>query len=224
MVSQCVTAIKGRMMRVIKLDTCGNPVTGASSSMVVSNGFISIKPDPQYEDGVEFLKRVADGSFCVNQKDDGQLKRIKLTTQVCTLDPDMLVLMTGARLLSNGATGTGAAWSDLSPVNNHYSLEVWQDVAGRGACNAAGQQQYVYWAFPNISNTQLQSWMMELGTLEFSVDSQTNEFVSTRWGTGTGWSTPWLGTNSLQIGDHFAYNVTTVPPPASVCGAQALSG
>lgn len=223
MVSQCITAIKGRMMRVIKLDTCGNPVTGAASSMVVSNGFISVKPDPQYEDGVEYLKRVADGSFCVNQKDAGQLKRVKLTTMVCTLDPDMMVLMTGARLLSSGATGTGAAWGDLQQVNNHYSLEIWQDVAGAGACTPSGQQQYVYWAFPHISNTQLESWTIELSTLEFSHTSHTLE-VGSRWGSGTGWATPWLGTNALLTGDHFAYNVTTIPPPASVCGAQALAG
>jgi hypothetical protein len=223
MVAQCVTAIKGRMMRVIKLDTCGNPVTGASSAMVSSRGFVSIKPDPQYEDGVEFLKRVADGSFCVNQKDAGQLKRVKLTVDVCTLDPDMLTIMTGARLLSNGATGTGAAWGEQATVDNRYSLEIWQDVSGLGACSASGLQQYVYWAFPHNTNTQLQTWTIELGTLEFSLTSHTLP-VGTRWGTGTGWATPWLGANALQSGDHFAYNVTTIAPPASVCGAQALSG
>lgn len=223
MAAQCVSAIKGRVMRVIKLDTCGNPVTGAASSMVVSNGFISIKPDPQYEDGTEYLKRLADGTFCVNQKDAGQLKRVKLTTMICTLDPDLMVLMTGARLLSNGVTGTGAAWSDSQQVSGHYSLEVWQDVAGPSGCDATGNQRYVYWAFPNVSNNQLQSWMIELGTLEFTLTSETAG-VGTRWGTGTGWATPWLGSNTLQSGDQFAYNVTTIPPPTASCGAQALSG
>lgn len=223
MVAQCVTAIKGRMMRVIKLDTCGNPVTGASSAMVVSNGFISIKPSPVYEDGVEYLKRLADGSFCVNQKDSGQLKRIKLEVVMCTLDPDLMTVTTGARLLSNGATGTGAAWSELSPVTNRFSLEVWQDVSGRAACDPSGLQQRVYWPFPNLSNAQLQDWTFENDALEFKFTAET-QAVGSRWGTGTGWGTSWLGTNSLITGDHFGYNVTTNAPPTAVCGAQTLSG
>lgn len=223
MVSQCVSSIKGRMMRVIKLDTCGNPVTGSGSAMVVSKGFISIKPSPQYEDGVEYLKRLADGSFCVNQKDAGQLKRVQLEIKICTLDPDMMVLTTGSRLLSSSATGTGAMWSENSPVSNHWSLEVWQDVAGRGACTATGLQQYVYWAFMNNQNAQLQDWTIENDILEFTFTAET-QAVGTLWGAGTGWATPWFGANSAVSGDHFGYNVTTIAPPTAVCGAQALAG
>lgn len=223
MVSQCVSAIKGRMMRVVKLDVCGNPVTGASSSMVVSKGFISIKPTPEYEDGVEYIKRLADGSFCINQKDSGQLKRVKLEVKICTLDPDLTVITTGARLLSNGATGTGAMWSESSPVTNRFSLEVWQDVAGRGACTASGVQQYVYWAFMNASNAQVQDWTVENDSLEFTFTAET-QAVGSLWGTGTGWATPWFGTNTPVASDHFGYNVTTISPPTAVCGAQALAG
>ena len=57
MVAQCVSPIQARVARLIKLDTCGNPVTGASSSVVVTNGFISINPSPQYEDGEEHSQR-----------------------------------------------------------------------------------------------------------------------------------------------------------------------
>lgn len=226
MVSQCVTPIKGRMMRLIKLDTCGNPVTGAASAMVISKGFISVSPKPQYEDGSEFTKKAADGTLCVNQKDDGSLKRVQLELKWCVLDPDAIVLQTGARLLTTSATGTGVAFGE-SLATAQFSLELWQDVTGRGACTASGIQQYVYWAFPNVGNAQVQDYSVENDALEFTITAETTA-VGTRWGTGLGWTSNfWLPTNTgsvLNSDEHYAYNITTTAPPTAVCGAQTLAG
>ncbi len=83
MVSQCVTPIKGRIIRVMKLDTCGSIITGTGSGMVVADGFISVKSTPQYEDGSEFVQKRADGTLCINQKDPGTLKRVELESLFC---------------------------------------------------------------------------------------------------------------------------------------------
>jgi len=226
MVSVCVTPIKGRMARLVKLDTCGNPVTGASSAMVISKGYISVEMKPQYEDGQEYLQRAADGTPCVNQKDDGFLKRMQLTMNWCVMDPDAIVIMTGARLLSTSATGTGVAFGE-SVASAQFSLELWQDITGRGACSASGIPQYVYWAFTNVGNGQVQDYKVENGALQFSIQAETTA-VGSRWGTGVGWgSTFWLPTNTgsvLNSDEHYAYNITTVAPPTAVCGAQTLAG
>jgi len=42
-VAQCTTPIQARVARMIKLDVCGNPVTGAESAVVSTDGFISIE-------------------------------------------------------------------------------------------------------------------------------------------------------------------------------------
>jgi hypothetical protein len=129
MSSLIVTPIKGRVVRVIKLDACGAPVTGASSAVDVADGFLTVHATPQYEDGTEFVKKRADGTLCVNQKDPGTLKRISAESSWCVLDPDLRVIMDGARLLnSGGATGTGAMFTDAL-VTNRFSHETFETQA-----------------------------------------------------------------------------------------------
>jgi hypothetical protein len=223
MSSLVVSAIKGLVMRTIKLDICGNPVTGASSSLVTEPGFISIKPSPQYEDGTEFTQKLANGLLCVNQKDQGQLKRVSLDTLLCVLNPDLIVQLTGARLnVSGGATGTGAFFND-SVISTHTSLEVWQQVSGRNAC-INGLQQYVYWAFPHTVNWQIKDWTLENATLNFELQGET-QGAATTWGNLPTVLPPsgYLVGSSFQVGDHFGYNVTTVAPPANTNGAILLA-
>lgn len=216
-----VSAIKGTMMRTIKLDVCGNPVSGGSGVLVAEPGFISVKPDPQYEDGSEFIQKRADGFLAINQKDQGQLKRVNLDILMCVLNPDLIVQLTGGREILNGVTGTGAFLGD-NLLSSHTSLELWQQVAGRNAC-INGVQQYVYWAFPHIVNPQVQGWTVENGALQFNIKAET--MGAGTWGTLPTTLPPsgYLGTGVFQQGDHYAYNVTTVAPPPGTNGALVLT-
>ena len=220
MVSTCVSAVKGRRVRVVTLDACGNPVTGASSSVVVTSGFISVKFTPQYEDGTEYTQKLADGTLCVSDKDAGQLKWFEIEATFCVLDPDLIVMMAGARLLrSGGATGTGVAFG--GSVNaNRVSLELWQDVSGQNSCTSTGLQRYVYWAFPNLGDGRISDYTVENGVSQFKLTART-AIVGPLWGDGPGTVT-WLN-EALGNTDHIAYNVTTTAPPASSCGATTLS-
>ena len=53
MAATCATPIKASVIRLIKLDTCGVPVSGASSAVSVFRGFISVAATPDYEEGEE---------------------------------------------------------------------------------------------------------------------------------------------------------------------------
>lgn len=218
----CVAPIKATVARLVKVDTCGVPVTGASSAVVVQSGFVSISPSPQYEEGQEYLQKQANGVFCVNDIDAPQLKRIDLEMVWCVLDPDAIVLQTGERLLTDSGmvTGTGVA-GGTGLVTNRYSLEVWQPVSGVNACTPGGVQQYVYWAFPNVGNAMLGDWTFENGTFTFTINS-TTFCGSTLWGLGPG-SGPYYIDQPIEQCDHWLYNVTTVPPPVSACGATLLT-
>lgn len=222
MPAECVSPIKASVMRLIKLNACGAPVTGASSSVVVSDGFVSISPSPQYEDGTEYLTKKANGALCVNDLDPPQLKRVDLEMIWCVMDPDAQVIQTGERLLyaSGGVTGTGVAYGE-GEITTRYSLEVWQPVSGVNACNADGQQQYVYWAFPHVGNAKVGDFAFENGVFNFTISSTTFA-ANTAWGTGPGSAGPWI-TAAVESGDHFLYNVTTTAPPTSACGATTLS-
>lgn len=221
MVAQCATPIQARVARMIKLDVCGNPVTGASSAVVVTDGFVSIEPSPQYLDGEEHQQRKANGELCVYQKDPSQLTRVDLTTNFCVLDPDAIVVISGERLLTTGGvTGTGVAYGE-GLLTARHSLEVWQPIAGAGACDASGNQRFVYWAFMNAGNTKIQDFSFENAPFQFTTLVETKA-VGPLWLSRTG-ASAWLGDNVVETGEHFLHNITTTPPPTATCGAVLLS-
>lgn len=220
----CSRPIKASVLRLVKLDQCGNPVTGADSAEVVSNGWISIGVSPQYEEGTEFIQKAVDGSLCVNEMDPSELKRAELEILWCLLDPDALVIVTGEQLLFTGTepsvTGTGVAYGE-GPLTARFSLEVWQPISGPGQCNASGQQQYVYWAFMNSGNTRVNDFTFENGVFNYSLTSETKR-VGLLWGNGPGSAGPWIEQNP-EPDKHWLHNVTTTPPPVATCGAVLLS-
>lgn len=221
MVAQCVSPIQARVARLIKLDTCGNPVTGASSAVVVANGFVSINPSPQYLDGEEHQQRRADGALCVYQKDPSELTRVDLAINWCVLDPDAIVVITGERLLvTNTVTGTGVAYGE-GQLTARFSLEVWQPVTGAGACDASGNQQYVYWAFMNAGNSKVQDFTFENAPFQFTTMSETKA-AGPLWLSRSGAAT-WLGSNTVATDEHFLHNITTAAPPTAACGAVLLA-
>lgn len=226
----CATPIKGSMYRVVKLDACGTPVTGASSMVVVSKGFVQVQQDPQYEDGTEFFERTADGTPCVNQMDDPVLKRFQLTVDMCEINQTGAAWMTSMRELTvsgAGATGTGfAAGEGLS--SNRWSLEVWQQVAGASACDpVTGLQRYIYNAWPNCGSGKLGPYTVALArsTLQVIAQTRSPSMVATGgWGDGPGSGTTWLTTGNPVIAtDHWLWNITTTPPPTAACNPSVLT-
>jgi len=208
-------------MRIIELDACGAPVTGTGGQVSVTKGFVQVNMEPQYEDGVEFFERTADGSPCVNQKDDPTLKRLNLTSQFCEVNVSAAALMISARELTTGtpATGTGFAVAEGNPTRR-YSLEVWQEVAGAGACDASGQQRYIYNAWPNVGATQLGAYLVENGRSTLETTSETR-------GASAAWVAQ-VGSDYLPAGEtidddeHWVWNVTTTAPPTIACDPTTL--
>jgi hypothetical protein len=209
-------------MRIIELDACGIPITGASGIVAVTKGFVQVSMEPQYEDGQEFFERTADGSPCVNQKDDPTLKRLNLTSQFCEINASAASLMISARELVSGTptTGTGFALAEGNPTRR-YSLEVWQEVAGAGACDASGQQRYIYNAWPNVGATQLGGYTIENGRSTLETTSETK-------GTAAQW-VALVGADYLPAGEtidpdeHWVWNVTTTAPPTIACDPTTLA-
>jgi len=219
--STCVVPIKGTHFRIVALDACGVPVTGASGLVSVTDSFVSVEHAPEYEDGEEFFERTASGAPCVNQKDDPTLKRVVLTMMLCEINVTMVSYLLSARELTTGSptTGTGFALAEGNPTNR-FSLEVWQEVAGAGACDASGQQRYVYNAWPNVGATQQQSYTAELAKSSFEATAETRG-ASSLWASLVGSS--WLPAGeTVNTDEHWVWNVTTTPPPAATCDPSTL--
>jgi hypothetical protein len=220
--STCVTPIKGTHLRIIALDACGVPVTGTPGLVAVSSGFVQVEMEPDYEDGEEFFERTASGAACVNQKDDPTLKRMALTVQMCEVNVSAISYIISARELTTGTptTGTGFAVAEGNPTNR-FSLEVWQEVAGSGACDASGNQRYIYHAWPNVGATQIGTYTIENGRSVFEFTSETKGAAST-WDTIVGAS--WLPAGEfVDTDEHWVWNVTTTVPPTVACDPTTLA-
>lgn len=220
--STCATPIKGTHLRIISLDSCGIPVTGASGLVVVTKGFVQVEMEPDYEDGEEFFERTADGTPCVNQKDDPTLKRMALTIQLCDVNVSGTSYIMSARELVTGTptTGTGFAVAEGNP-SNRYSLEVWQEVAGSGACDASGNQRYIYNAWPNVGATQIGTYTIENGRSTLEITSETRA-ASATWDTLVG--EDWLPAGEfVDTDEHWVWNVTTTAPPTVACDPTTLA-
>ena len=221
----CATPIKGTHLRIVREDSCGVPVTGASSLVIVTRGFVQVQMEPDYEDGEELLERNASGEICVNEKDDPSLKRMTLTVDFCEVDPVAAAFVLGARLLDTAATpvtGTGFALAE-GEAATRFSLEVWQRVAGVGACDPSGVQRYIYNAWPHVGNARIGTYTIENGrsTLQFVAETFA---ASTLWGSGPGTGTSWLPAGEVvEVGEHWLWNIATTEPPTPDCGPQSLT-
>jgi len=211
--------IKGKVFRVVSTDNCGLPVTGASSKQVVTNSFVQVTMSPQIEDGVEFFNRTADGTPCVNDKDSPILKRIQLTVQLCSVDPDLTPMILSARELVSTApvSGTGFALSEGAPTA-HFTFEVWQQVAGAGACTPGGLQQFVYNGWPHCKNPQIQDYTVQNGVSNLQFMCETVA-PSVNWQAGL----PWLGPQNMPLlgFEHWLWNITTTVPPTAAVGYRS---
>lgn len=220
--STCATPIKGTHLRIIALDVCGVPITGAGSLVVVTKGFVQVTQEPQYLEGEEFIERTADGSLCVNQRDDAALTRMQLTIDFCEINVLGASWITSARNLVSGGpiTGSGTATGFAvaeGPSTNRFSLEVWQEVAGAGACDPEGTQRFIYNAWPNVGSSQIGEYTIENGRSTLQVIAETRG-ASALWDTLIG--APWIPEGeTVETDEHWLWNVATTPPPTIQCNS-----
>lgn len=214
----CYTPIKGRVLRVTLLDTCGNVVTGTSGAQIVSSGFTQVSSSAQYDTGDRTINRTADDALCVNDKVPDILTNFELDMMFCLFDPGLVAnTISPARLLTSSAspTGTGFALAEGAAVT-HWSLEVWQRVSGRAACTSGGLTQWVYNAWPHLTDGKIGDYLISSApsVLEITANSLA---VSPNWTIGN----TWLGAGAVSVvPDHWFQNLTTATPPTAACGIQ----
>lgn len=220
--ARCVNPIQGRIIRVTSLNACGVPVTGAAETdgapaQIVMDGFTQVQQSPQYEEGERKFLRKANGQPCVNYaNEEDSLTEIELTMDFCLWHPGLLVAAINARLLNFSASPTGTGSGIMEGVSGkHFSVEVWQNVAGDLECDpATGQQLYVYNAWPHVWNAHYGDSSINLDPTTLQIIGKTKK-VSPLWTLGTSW----LGAGAISSAfpDHWLWNITSVAPPAATC-------
>jgi len=215
-VIRCDTPIQGLVLRIIKLNACGVPITGDAGGVVVIESFIQVQDSPQYDTGDRKIQRTAAGKLCQNKKMPDEYTNDELTVDFCAWNPGIVPITLGGRLLSatESPTGTGFAlgtWADITEA--HWSLEVWQ--APGDACDDQGNVYWPYHAWPHLSDGKR-------GQMTISEDPTLLQIIANTFNASPLWTAgaTWLGTGQVIYGDHYLRNLSNTAPPPEACAVS----
>lgn len=150
----CWGSARACVLRVIRLDANCNFVRGSTAG-VVTAGLVKLMAAPEWQTGQEYLQLNGCGDVCIQFKDCDRLKRMTLDIELCLRDLELLELLTGGQLFTDGNPITphtigmsrrGIGLTCQSPV----SIEVWtKAVNAAGDCvPGTGSGVYWHWVYP----------------------------------------------------------------------------
>lgn len=209
--------VRGRVMRVTKLDECGNVVPGPRNK-VVTKGVISVGFSAQTDEGNTITVTNANGDECIRDQPAPRLTGYTLEIAPCGVIPSLVSIMTGQDLVTDADDdnvgfdiGTDV---DLSGVR--FALELWSKVPG-GAC-IGGIPAYGYFLAPYVQGGQFGDFTWQNDAVNFTVSGAVTQ-DGNAWGTGpydvlrdeNGDPSPLLSTLSTK--KHLRVMQTTLEPP-----------
>jgi hypothetical protein len=165
-------SIQGVSIRVTRLDSAGNLMTGPGDSYTTS-AFMRISFTPEYEEGDEITEKGANGVVCVTYKAPDTLKRITMELAICEPDPELSALLSGGLLLRKNigtandpnlkSVGWAAPGVGDDPAGNGVAIEAWSHAVKDG--KRAGVLPYFHWVFPYVKMRQSGDRVIENGLL-----------------------------------------------------------
>lgn len=217
MATKVLKSIKGRVVRITRLNECGAVVVG-SCSTVVSSCFVSVTLSPEIEAGDEYLLKSAWGDLCVNDKDPDKIKWLNVSIDFAEINPDILDIIANMNPIISAPDTIGSTLGQ-NTNSDAFALEVWTKRTG-ATCNAA-TPEWGYFVVPYVRNGRLDGDItIENGTLTTSVIGQAFGAPAT-WGLDPYGGNP-LGA-TFPVGDYMGMSVTTVQPPADTNGCVPFS-
>jgi hypothetical protein len=230
MPTKCLSLVRGRRIRLTRLDGCGRPVYGEASS-VVSKGFITIAFTANTTESDEINVTNAAGEVCVFEPAETSLTGYSVEIQFCEVDPELLALVTGQSVYVDafGNVSGFTVNTKVSLDNQGFGLELWAGVSGGDACTTEGAQgNFGYVLLPYLKGGILGDFTVENGNVTFTVTGA-NTRDGNNWGVGpysdvmlTAGSIPGPLPTALLADDHLLITQTAVAPPEVVCGTRPL--
>lgn len=220
MASKKIKSIKGRRLRLTRLDECGAPDVGADCGVIVTDGFVSVTISNEVEAGEEYTQKNAWGDFCIAEKDGDRVKWANVSISMCEVDPEVLDMVGGANPVTDGTNTIGATFG-REPNPNSFAIEVWTKKAGGDACSGSGDPEWGYFVVPYVRN----------GTLDGDVTIENAPLTIGLKGEGQGanvsWGTGPHGDNPMKVafpeGDLYGIVVTDVQPPDVTDGCEPIA-
>jgi hypothetical protein len=225
MAGKCFPLVRGRVMRVTRLDGCGR-LDPAACSSIVSDGFVSVAFTANITEGDEILVTNAAGRTCVRDTPVPTLNGYGLTVTFCDVNPDLYAMMTGqATVFDTDGNAVGFRVNgDVDASQSGFALEIWSSVPSV-ACDPTdplAQGSFGYLLLPFVQGGVLGDFTIENGAVAFTVQNASTK-TGSGWDVGpydvvaddTGAAGPLL--TPILSGDHLHVQLTTIAPPEPSC-------
>jgi hypothetical protein len=184
--TKCLSLVKGRRIRVTRLDSCGRPVYG-DDSQVVSKGFIQVQFTANTTDSDEISVTNANGDVCVYEAAVTTLTGYGIEIQFCNVDPELFGLVTGQNTVTaaDGSTVVGFdVDTQIGLENSNFALELWAGSPTGDACATEGAQgSFGYLLLPFLTGGILGDFTVENDAVTFTLTGA-NTKEGNSWGEG----------------------------------------
>lgn len=226
--TECYAQVRGNVIRVTRLDACGNPDPGASA-VVVSKRISSVTIDEVTEDGTNIRDRNFGDELCVVDDAFTQVLGYTADIALCGVDPDLIGLLTGQPVVMNAA-GEVVGFDATSTVNLDsfgFALEVWTRIAGTN-CDSSGNRRWGYTVFPFLKGGRIGGFSFENSAVQFTISGAQSR-DGNGWGVGPfdvdrdAGGLPAPLNDPLGVNAHYRNILVTLDPPEAACGAFSLA-
>lgn len=228
MVTRCASYVRGRVLRVTRLDACGRVVYGPDS-VVTSAGFVSVAYTANIDDGEEINLPNANGDRCVYVPAKPSFLGYTAEITFCNVDPDLFAMMTGQRVVTDAFGDVVGFTMDtaVSSDDSAFALEVWAGSPTTTGCAEGATGNFGYILLPFLQGGVVGDFTIENAEVTFTISNASTK-DGNAWGVG-----PYdvvLGADSLPAPlpdpltatEHLYFVQTGVAPPEAQCGARPL--
>lgn len=184
--SKKIQLIKGRRLRVTRVDSCGRVVYG-DGSVVTSKGFISVALSANTSDSDEINLQNANGESIVFEASVTSLTGYGVEISMGEVDPELAEIVAASveKVLDKDGNAAGID-IDLSadPTGEGFALEVWAGAPVGDACDdEAAEGSYGYILLPFLMGGILGDFTIENDAVTFTLTgAQTKS--GNGWGKG----------------------------------------
>lgn len=201
-------------MRLARLESDGTPDAG-TGNLAVTDQLITMTVGVELSEGDDFEQKNGCGAVCLTYKDCDRVKRLTLSMDLCTAEPQITELVIGAGdVLTNGSgDAVGYAYPEVgsSDCPLGVSTEIWTKNISDGTVDPV--LPWIWWVAPKT--------FWQFGDKTFENNPMVHSFTgfgqqNENWGNGPGNDWDYISNRIFQ------YAASADDPPAAVAGTQTL--
>lgn len=199
MANKTFPLVRGRVMRVTRLDACGRIAARACSS-ITTGGFVSVALTAVIEEGETITVSNAAGETCVRDAASPTLSGYGVAVTFCDVNPQLYAMMTNQTVVydNNGDAVGFRVNSKVKTSDANFALEVWSNVPGVVCTDPNAAGSYGYTLLPFVSGGVLGDFTIENAAVSFVLQNAATK-DGTGWGQGPYDVVPATGgTNEVQ--------------------------